>query len=56
MATAYNNLVKHLELATRQLKEIKTKQTVLPRDAEENLYDLVDIINDLVLAVCKESH
>jgi hypothetical protein len=56
MATAYGNLVKHLELATRQLKEFKAKETVLSRDEEENLYDLVDIINDLVLTVCKESH
>ena len=48
MATAYENLVKHLKLAIRQLEHLKTRESTVD---EEELYDLVDSINDLVLAL-----
>ncbi len=47
MATAYENLVKHLKLVIRQLREvvIRTESSV----DEDELLELVDTINDLAL-------
>ena len=47
MATAYENLVKHLKLVIRQLREIVTR-TESSVD-EDELLELVDTINDLAL-------
>ncbi len=47
MATACENLVKHLKLVIRQLREIVTR-TESSVD-EDELLELVDTINDLAL-------
>ncbi len=46
MATAYENLIKHLKLAIRQLEQLKTSESCVD---EDELYDLLDSINGLVL-------
>ncbi len=46
MATAYENLIKHLNLAIRQLDQLKTRECVVD---EEEMYGLVDIIYRQVL-------
>ncbi len=44
MATAYENLVKHLKLVIRQLHQLVKSDLALDGD---ELLDLVDTINDL---------
>ncbi len=46
MATAYENLIKHLKLAIPQLEQLKTSERCVD---EDELYDLLDSINALVL-------
>ncbi len=46
MATAYENLVKHLKLAIRQLEQLKTRESSVD---EEQLYDLVHTVQSRVL-------
>ena len=49
IATAYENLVKHLKLVIRQLVDLQDKtESVVD---EEELLDLVDTINGLALSV-----
>ena len=48
MSTAYQNLKKHLDLAIRQLKEIKQKSS--PFDQEE-LFSLECQITDLITEI-----
>ena len=43
MATAYENLIKHLKLAVRQLGQLKTRESCIDED------ELLDSINALVL-------
>ncbi len=46
MATAYENLIKHLKLALRQLEQLKTIESILEQD---EMCDLIDAINSLAL-------
>ncbi len=46
MATAYENLIKHLKLAIRQPEQLKTRESCV--DGEQ-LYGLVDTTQSLVL-------
>ncbi len=48
MATAYRNLVNHLELAIRGQLELLNKNVAAER--EDKLLELVDTINGLVLS------
>ena len=48
MATAYENLVKHLRLSIRQLIQIKADESVVDH---VELYDLMDAIQSLVLSL-----
>ncbi len=41
MATAYENLVKHLKLAIRQLEQLKTRESAI-----DELCDLMTSLND----------
>ncbi len=52
MATAYENLVKNLKLAIRQLEQFN--KTVMYVDQME-LYDLVDYIQSLALEITAPS-
>ena len=51
MAAAYGNLVKYLELATRQLKKKSRRRRLFYPETQRKI-----IINDLVLSICKETH
>ena len=46
MTIAYENLIGHLELAIRQLEELKTLESCIDKEA---LFELVDKINVLLL-------
>ncbi len=48
MATAYENLVKHLRLSIRQLIQIKADESVVDH---VELYDLMDAIQSLLLSL-----
>ncbi len=46
MATAYENLIKHLKLAIRQMELLRTTDCGMT----DELLDLIDMINGLALA------
>ncbi len=48
MATCFENLVKHLELSIRHLKELETKKNEAPVDLDK-LETLVNQIEDLLV-------
>ena len=54
MATAFENLIKHLKLAIRQLEELSTSKK--PVADEDQLIDLADKITGLVLEITETGY
>jgi len=46
MATAYENLVKHMKLAIRQMEQLKKEETVID---EDEICDLMSNLSDLLI-------